>query len=98
MHSAHWHAIKGVTHTSRLWLADSVAHTRARALLTGAAQTGSRPPAMPATRARGADNEAPPQQISVNVNQLKEPGYIIYDIETDCSYTIEGTMHLNIDQ
>ena len=36
--------------------------------------------------ALGAENETSAKPIAAKVNQIKEPQYIIYDIETDCSY------------
>ena len=41
-------------------------------------------------KALGADNETSAKTIAANVKHIKEPQYIIYDIETDCSYKIEG--------
>ena len=42
-------------------------------------------------KALGAENEASAKTIAAKVKQIEEPGYIIYDIETDCSFRIEGT-------
>jgi len=41
-------------------------------------------------QALGTENETSARAIAAKVKQIAEPGYIIYDIETDCNYKIEG--------
>ena len=42
-------------------------------------------------KAQGAENETSSKTIDAKVDQIERPEYMFYDIETDCSYQIEGT-------